>query len=96
MSSAFFKTFILALFWVPMSEVLGQAEELIQPQPALPSGNDMLVNWVKMMGAFVAVLALFFLGVLLFRKYGNFLQPRRGEGMLQILETKALNQRNML
>ena len=56
----------------------------------------MLVNWVKMMGAFAAVLAIFFLGVLLFRKYGNFLQPRRGEGMLQILETKALNQRNML
>ena len=96
MSSAFFKTFILAFFWVPMCEVLGQTEELIQPQSALPSGNDMLVNWVKMMGAFVAVLALFFLGVLLFRKYGNFLQPRRGEGMLQILETKALNQRNML
>ena len=62
MSSAFFKTFILALFCVPMCEVLGQAEELIQPQSALPSGNDMLVNWVKMMGAFVAVLALFFLG----------------------------------
>ena len=31
----------------------------------------MLVNWVKMMGAFVAVLAIFFLGVLLFRKYAE-------------------------
>ena len=96
MSYSYFRISILTLLLLPIFEVFGQVEELNQATPGLQSGNDMMVNWVKMLGSLVVVLAIFFLGVLLFRKYGTFLQPRRGTGMLQILETKPLNQRNML
>ena len=96
MINSCFRISILTLLLLPILEVFGQVEELKQTTPGLQSGNDMMVNWARMLGSLVVVLAIFFLGVLLFRKYGTFFQPRRDTGMLQILETKPLNQRNML
>ena len=54
----------------------------------------MLAAWLRMFGALITVLGIFFIGVFLFRKYGGALQNKTSQGDLKILEYRALNQKN--
>ena len=81
---------------LPWSALAAQPMEIPKPDPTLPSGNDMMVSWLRMMGAFIIVLAIFFGGVMLFKKYGNMFQHTSRQGLLQVVEFKRLDQKNAL
>ena len=66
----------------------------IQEGMALESSNDMLAAWLRMFGALITVLGIFFIGVFMFRKYGGALQNKTSQGHLKVLEYRALNQKN--
>jgi len=78
---------------LPWSALVAQPMEIPKPDPTLPSGNDMMVSWLRMMGAFIIVLAIFFGGVVLFKKYGNMFQHTSRQGLLQVVEIKRLDQK---
>ena len=60
----------------------------------MESADDLMASWVKMFGALITVLSIFFLGILIFKKYGTLLQNKASQGQLKVLECRALNQRN--
>jgi len=60
----------------------------------MESADDLMASWLKMFGALITVLSVFFLGVLIFKKYGTLLQNKASQGQLKVLECRALNQRN--
>ena len=60
----------------------------------MDSVDNMLASWLRMFGALVTVLAIFFMGVFLFKKYGLLLQGKAAQGHLKVLESRALNQKN--
>ena len=60
----------------------------------LKSSNDMLAAWLRMFGALITVLGIFFIGVFMFRKYGGALQNKTSQGHLKVLEYRTLNQKN--
>ncbi len=62
----------------------------------MKSADDMLTSWLRMFGALITVLGIFFMGVFLFRKYGNVLQNKAAQGHLKVLEYRALNQKNSM
>ena len=66
----------------------------IQEGMDLKSSNDMLAAWLRMFGALITVLGIFFIGVFMFRKYGGALQNKTSQGHLKVLEYRALNQKN--
>jgi len=96
MSDRHHMVLLAVLCLLPCSALVAQTMEMPKPDPTLPSGNDLMVSWLRMMGAFIIVLAIFFGGVTLFKKYGNILQHTSKQGLLQVLEVKRLDQKNAL
>jgi flagellar biogenesis protein FliO len=74
--------------------VLQGAEQVNGGGLQMESADDLMASWLKMFGALITVLSIFFLGVIIFKKYGTLLQNKASQGQLKVLECRALNQRN--
>ena len=74
--------------------VLQGAETAAGSGLQMESADDLMASWLKMFGALITVLSIFFLGILIFKKYGTLLQNKASQGQLKVLECRALNQRN--
>ena len=92
--------FTLIFLWWDGAALLQGADQAvsdtakIQEGIDLKSSNDMLAAWLRMFGALITVLGIFFIGVFLFRKYRGALQNKTSQGHLKVLEYRALNQKN--
>ena len=86
------------LVWTFVTVLTGTClgAEPVTETPSMESVDDLLASWLRMFGALITVLAIFFGGVMIFRKYGGLLQNKNAQGHLKILECRALNQRNAL
>ena len=85
--------------WVILYVLLGTcvlhgAEPMNGGGLQMESADDLMESWLKMFGALITVLSIFFAGVLIFKKYGTLLQNKASQGQLKVLECRALNQRN--
>lgn len=92
---------ILFLLWNGVEAINGAEETVAKPGQmqdgmGLKSADDLLASWLRMFGALVTVLSIFFMGVFLFRKYGGALQNKASQGHLKVLEYRALNQKNSM
>ena len=81
-------------FFVVGTFVCQAAEPVAGDGLQMGSADELMASWLKMFGALITVLSVFFLGVLIFKKYGTLLQNKASQGHLKVLECRALNQRN--